>query len=205
MWEHMLAGVSRLLDWPTALSGDLLHDAQGWLRTSLGDRPGLLVTTWLDLSDHRGDGLDGFDLVFVGGGNTYDLLHRIREAGVAAALRRFLRAGGTSYGGSAGAIVAGPSIGLASGHDADRHHDPDDSGLGLVPVEVLPHFTEARRGHAEAWSTRHRARPVLCLPEASGVRVSGTEALVLGPDPVDLYRGGRHVGRHHQGAVVALL
>lgn len=202
VWEHMLEGVSRLLYWPTALSGDLLSNAESWLRTSLSDRPELGVTTWLDLSDHRGEALEDYDLIFVGGGNTYDLLNRLRQADIATALTRFLQAGGTYYGGSAGAIVAGKSIGLARGLDPDRHHDPDDSGLGLVPVDVLPHFAQAGVGRAEAWSTKHPDRRLVCIPESSGVRFSESEPVVLGPEPVDVYRGGQHVGRYHEGDVI---
>jgi dipeptidase E len=199
VWEHMLEGVSRLLYWPIALSGELLANAESWLRTSLGSRVGLEVTVWLALLDHRGEALDGYDLLFVGGGNTYDLIDRFRRAEIAAPLARFLDAGGSYYGGSAGAIVAGPSIGLARGLDSDRHHDPDDSGLGLVPADVLPHFSEARRERAEGWSTMHPRRQVLCIPEASGVHVDRDQMVVLGPEPVDLYCSGKHTGQHNKG------
>jgi dipeptidase E len=204
VWEHMLEGVSRLLYWPTALSGEPVANAESWLRTSLGSRPDLEVTAWLDLSHHRGEALDDYDLIFVGGGNTYDLIDRLRQAEIAAPLARFLDTGGSYYGGSAGAIVAGQSIGLARGLDPDRHHDPDDSGLGLVPADVLPHFSEARRERAEGWSTRHPRRQVVCIPEASGVHVDGDQMVVLGPEPVDLYRGGKHTGQHNKGDAIPL-
>jgi dipeptidase E len=204
VWEHMLEGVSRLLYLPTALSGELLANAENWLLTSLGSRSALAVTTWLDLSVHRGEALDDYDLIFVGGGNTYDLVNRFRQAEVAAPLAQFLDGGGTYYGGSAGAIAAGQSIGLARGLDPDRHHDPDDSGLGLVPADLLPHFNEARSGRAESWSARHPQRHVVCIPEASGVHIDGCQMVVLGPEPVDIYCGGTHTGRHSTGAVISL-
>lgn len=204
VWEHMLEGVSRLLYWPTALSGELLANAEKWLLTSLGSGSTVEVTTWLDLSDHRGEALDGYDLVFVGGGNTYDLVDRFRRAEIAAPLARFLSGGGSYYGGSAGAIVAGQSVGLARGLDPNRHPDSDESGLGLVPADVLPHFDDTLRGRAESWSAGHPGRPVVCIPEASGVHIERDQMVVLGPEPVDLYVGGTHTGHHESGAVVPL-
>lgn len=205
VWDAMLDGVSRLLYWPVALSGEMLRGAEGWLCASLGDRPGLEVTTWLDLSQHHGDDLDAFDLVFIGGGNTYDLLHRLRAANLGPALTHFIRAGGAYYGGSAGAIVAGTNVGLARGLDTDRHHDTDHSGLGLVPVDVLPHFSEARIELAKTWSAGHGERPLLGIPEASGVWFSGERVVALGPDPVDIYRRGEHISRHHRGEALHVL
>jgi dipeptidase E len=203
----MSAGVARLLSWPTALSGDLLRGAETWLRTSLRSRPPVEVTTWLDLSAHRGEDLGSFDLVFVGGGNTFDLRHRIQAAELGPALHRFVEDGGTYYGGSAGAIMAGESIGLAAGLDEDRIGDPDTSGLRLVPgVDVLPHFTPARVARIEEWSARHPGRLMIGVPEASGVWFRdhragepgrrARQAHVLGPDPVDVYLGGHHHARY---------
>lgn len=197
VWDAMLPGVSRLLYWPVALSGPLLDGAEAWLRTSLGDRPGLDVTTWLDLSEHRGEDLREYELVFVGGGNTFDLQKRLRTARMGPALRRFLNAGGAYYGGSAGAIVAGESIGLAEGLDEDAVHSRDRSGLRLVPgIDVLPHFTSARVERAERWSALHPERLVFGIPEASGVRFVDDRATILGPDQVDLYVDGQRAATY---------
>ncbi len=203
VWEAMLDGVSQLLYWPVALSGELLLNASTWLPNSLGDRPGLEVTTWLDLSDHHRESLDAFDLIFVGGGNTFDLLQRIRAAGITSGLRAFLLSGGTYYGGSAGAVVAGLDVGVASGLDPDRHHDPDHTGLGLVPADVLPHYAEPRIELAKDWSRQHPDRPLVCIPEASGVWYDSDEAIVCGPEPVDMYIDGENVARCGPGQKLA--
>lgn len=202
IWARMLDGVVRLLYWPVALSGELLVNAEHWLRSSLGDRPGLGVTVWVDLAEHAGESLGGFDLVFVGGGNTFDLLRRVRTAGLIGPLQDFVAAGGGYYGGSAGAIAAGIDVGLASGLDRDSHQDPDQSGFGLVPADVLPHYGPHRASHALRWSAQHPQRTIVGLPEASGVWSNNSRLVVLGPEPVDVFRGGTQIDRLMTGQVV---
>jgi dipeptidase E len=197
VWDAMLDGVSRLLYWPVALSGPMLSGADGWLRDTLAERSSLEITTWTDLDEHRRDGFDPFELIFVGGGNTFDLQHRIRTAGLAERIHAFVRGGGTYYGGSAGAIIAGESIGLARGIDPDDVGAEDDTGLRLVPgMDLLPHFAPGQASAATQWSRQHPGRLVFGVPEASGLHVDGRCATVLGPDPVDVYCDGRRMGRY---------
>ncbi|GAA1430444.1 hypothetical protein GCM10009616_15060 [Microlunatus lacustris] len=51
------------------------------------------MTAWLNLPAHYDEAFHEFAVVFVGGGNTYDLLDRICRAEVAAPPARFLEAG----------------------------------------------------------------------------------------------------------------
>ena len=67
------------------------------------------VTTVSDVRAVRFD--ETVDGVFIGGGNTFHLMARLRVTGVAAALVERARAGLPCYGGSAGAIVFGAHIG----------------------------------------------------------------------------------------------
>ena len=85
------------------------------------------------------EALDGADLVYVAGGNTFHLLHHVRRSGLDAALARHT---GLLYAGaSAGAVLAGPDIAPVAAMD-DPSAAPDlasTRGLGLVDVVVVPH------------------------------------------------------------------
>jgi len=102
-------------------------------------------TSVLDLvtsSDRqREDSLGSSDFLWVMGGNTFYLNHRIHKTGfdklVKTALEKGLVYGGTS----AGAVVAGPTI-----RGAENVDDPADApeviwdGLGLVEFGIVPHW-----------------------------------------------------------------
>lgn len=84
--------------------------------------------------------LDGADLLYVAGGNTFHLLHHVRRSGLDAALAR--AGSGLRYAGaSAGAVIAGPDIAPIAAMD-DPAAAPQlaaTRGLGLVDVVPIPH------------------------------------------------------------------
>ncbi|MEO8582091.1 MAG: Type 1 glutamine amidotransferase-like domain-containing protein [Patescibacteria group bacterium] len=86
--------------------------------------------------------LDQTDFVFVSGGNTFFLLQEMRKSGFASLIQEFVNNGLIYGGSSAGSIVAGPDISLATELD-----DPllapelkEYKGLGLTDVVVFPHW-----------------------------------------------------------------
>ena len=136
------------------------------------------------------DGLPRCDGVFIGGGNTYSLMHALRAAGVDHALRRLGEEGLPIYGGSAGALILGRDI------DTAKHFDSNDVGLarttGLdlvrgyaVWCHYTPNMDPLIRDHV-----RGSAVPVLALPERGGaIRVS-EEIRVVGPDRARIFHTG---------------
>lgn len=188
LWAPMLARRPRVLYWPFALGDDMLPGAETWLRGSLAEfQPGLDVTTWLTLDGRGPAELEDFDLVFIGGGNTYDLLAHLRTHGALAWVHMHLAGGGDLYGGSAGAILAGATVGVAAWHDENATDltTPDElAGLGLLPGRaLLPHFAAGDAPRAQEWAER-LGLEVLGVPEASGLVVEGDDVVVAGPGPV---------------------
>ncbi|TXR57296.1 Type 1 glutamine amidotransferase-like domain-containing protein [Quadrisphaera setariae] len=188
LWAPMLARRPRVLYWPFALGDDMLSGAETWLRGSLAEfQHGLDVTTWLTLDGRGPADLEGFDLVFIGGGNTYDLLAHLRTHGALGWVRTHLAGGGDLYGGSAGAILAGATVGVAAWHDenaTDLTTPGELAGLGLLPGRaLLPHFAADDAPRAQEWAER-LGLEVLGVPEASGLVVEGDDVVVAGPEPV---------------------
>jgi dipeptidase E len=113
------------------------------------------------------------DIIWVGGGNSFFLLHELRRSGAADLIVQQVACGATYVGVSAGAVVAGPDIGYIGQMDR-RAVVPalnDVSGLHLVDFRVVPHLdnlimgraaraiaaAERRKGHlihtlADAWT-----------------------------------------------------
>jgi dipeptidase E len=116
----------------------------------------------LDLRAHFGDPqslrdrLQGFDLVWVMGGNSFVLRRAMRQSGFDTVIRELLEADAIAYGGyAAGAVVAGPSLrGLELMDDPWELPEGYDEpliwhGLGLTPFTVVPHYLSR---HPEAAS-----------------------------------------------------
>lgn len=106
--------------------------------------------------------------VFIGGGNTYRLLQIVRETGFDQQLRRFAQAGGLIYGGSAGAILLGKTIGPETYTDSKNPGITDLSGLDLLQgYDVWCHYQPAQAPEVEAYGT-----PLVVLWEESGLVVT---------------------------------
>jgi dipeptidase E len=150
--------------------------------------------------------LDRVDAVFVGGGNTYALLQRLRRAKVVDAIRSRVLAGAPYVGSSAGSNLAGPTILTTNDWNVvglDRF-----DALGLVAFNINPHYLErdpAMAAHSETRDDRIReyhvvnANPVLGIEEGTWVRVEDGVPTVGGTGRVKVFRRGTVPQWHHAG------
>lgn len=194
LWRSMFRRpMTRIVYWPFALPAEICASADQWLRSNL-DLLGVnyQLDTWQTLGDHEPSELhpELVDLLFVGGGNTFRLLDRVRRHGFVQPTRRFWNAGGDYYGGSAGAVLACESIEIADGHDPNEVGLRDLTGLGLLAgVAVLPHFTDDQLANASEWASSRRT-VVFGLPESVGLRCSDGKAAVVGVGRMTRIRAG---------------
>ena len=141
--------------------------------------------------------LAGVDAVFMGGGNTYALLMRLRRSGLLAAIRRRVRAGMPYVGASAGSNVAGPTI--LTTNDWNVVGLARFDALALVGFNINPHYKEADPMMAAFSETRDdrireyhavKGNPVVGLEEGALVRLEGAAATALGTARIKLFRRG---------------
>lgn len=185
LWQRMLGCCRRLLYWPLALEGDMLLGAETWLRDQLQQRGSSAhVETWTSLEGKDPADLEDFDLLFVGGGNTFFLLHQLQTHGFIEPVRQWVEADGNYYGGSAGAILATDSIEIAERADSNDVGLVNLTGLGLLPaLGLLPHYTVDQQEVAQNISGQ-LGRPVIGVPEAAGLMVENGAVETVGPQPV---------------------
>ena len=138
------------------------------------------------------------DGLFVGGGNTYALLDRVRASGLLEAIQERARARMPYAGASAGANLAGPTI--LTTNDWNVVALSAFGALGLVPFNINPHYKDADPAMAPGSETRedrireYHARnknAVLGIEEETMVRVDDGVATVLGRRRVKLFRVGK--------------
>jgi dipeptidase E len=138
------------------------------------------------------------DAIFVGGGNTYALLRRLREANLLDPIRERVRGGMPYIGSSAGSNVAGPNI--LTTNDWNVVGLGEFEALGLVPFNVNPHYLETDPAMAPGSETRDdriaeyhvvNANPVAGIEEGTALRVENGVATVAGGRRVKLFGRGR--------------
>lgn len=80
--------------------------------------------------------------VFVAGGNTFYLLEKAKESGFDKVIRKVVDDGVIYIGGSAGAVIAGPTIAPVSRLDDPlvAPHLTSYEGFNLVDFVILPHY-----------------------------------------------------------------
>lgn len=177
-----LTGDSPIVYWPVALGLDTYTDAIEYATIALG-RP---VTTWTRLDDHRPEDVAAMSGVFIGGGNTFDLLAQVRRAGLESAVRERAKSG-VVYGGSAGAILLGADIGTARYFDTNDADLDDFSGLGLIGAfAVWCHYVEEHKDSIRDWIA-DRDCPVIALSERSGAEVDDGVLTAVGYEPVRFF------------------
>jgi dipeptidase E len=132
--------------------------------------------------------------LFVGGGNTYALLSRLREAKLLGPIRARVEAGMPYIGSSAGSNVAGPRILTTNDWNVVALGQFD--ALGLVPFNINPHYLETDPAMAPGSETRDErireyhavwANPVVGIEEGTMVRVEGDAVTVEGRGRVKLF------------------
>jgi dipeptidase E len=141
--------------------------------------------------------LERVDALFVGGGNTYALLERVRGARLLEAIRERAQAGMPYAGASAGANLAGPTI--LTTNDWNVVALTHFGALHLVPFNINPHYKDSDPAMAPGSETREdrireyhavNGNPVVGIEEETMVRVDDGVATVRGRGRVRLFRPG---------------
>src|SRR5262249_40211049 len=153
-------------------------------------------------SVHRWQGreaqlLDRVGAVFIGGGNTFRLLHRLYLFGLVQLLRERVRAGLAYIGSSAGSIVAGPT--LKTTKDMPVAEPPSFGALHLVPYHISPHYldpdpTSTHMGETQEERIGHfleeNDERVVGLREGSMIAVEENKSILKGEGNARLFRRG---------------
>ena len=131
-------------------------------------------------------------LVYVPGGNTFLLNHRLHSSGVMPYLRKKIQAGLPFVGFSAGMILCGPNILTAK--DLNTVGTPHFDGLNLIPFNFFGHYAQDGYGQSmhDAWLSDYhffQDNPVLMLSDGAYVKVDGKKTTLVRGDAWVLRKG----------------
>lgn len=140
--------------------------------------------------------------IFIGGGNTYQLLKCLKETCAFENLKKYIKNDGLIMGGSAGALIFGKCIDtclkdelvIESCNDENKVGLKDTSGFNcLKGYCILPHYKKIPEQYID---TQKRVEKLLkqgyklvCLPEETGLWIIGDQIKVIGQKPAEIFEG----------------
>jgi len=190
----MVGEQPRLLYLPIASrpKGDGWIGHTAWLRGIFEPLGVSSISVWGDLSTHHPEELQEYEGIYIGGGNTFKLLHLLREHSFDAALQRYALSGGAMYGGSAGAILMGSDILSCERDDANEVDLQNTSGLDLLNGrDVWCHYIVSQHQQVQGYANSQQ-RQVYALPERGGLLVRDGQIEFAGFEPGTLVQPVTH-------------
>jgi len=131
-------------------------------------------------------------LVYIPGGNTFLLNHRLHISGVMPYLKKKIQNGLPLIGVSAGMILSGPNI--LTSKDMNTVETPHFDGLNLVPFNFFAHYAEDGYGQSvqDDWLGDYHFfhdNPVILLSNGAYVKVDGKKTTLVRGDAWILRKG----------------
>ena len=182
--------------------------AERWLESNEKSFRGLArlesVNTELMTQKEIEEVLRRASLVYVPGGNTFLLNHRLHISGVMPYLRKKVQAGLPFVGFSAGAILCGANI--LTANDMNTVETPHFEGLNLIPFNFFVHYADDGYGQSvhDDWLSDYyffHDNPVLLLNDRAYVKVNGKKAVLVRGEAWIL-RKGMEKERLEQGKAI---
>ena len=143
-----------------------------------------MVNTELMRQKEIEDILRDASLVYIPGGNTFLLNHRLHISGISLYLKKKIQAGLPLVGFSAGSIVCGPNI--LTSKDMNTVSTSFFEGLNVTPFNFSPHYPLDSYGQSvkDEWLADYHFfhdNPIIMLSDGAYVKVDGKKtALVRG-------------------------
>lgn len=131
--------------------------------------------------------IEASDVIMVGGGNTFKLLHNLYEADVVSLIKEKVESGTPYIGWSAGSNLTGPTI--CTTNDMPVIEPKSFSAFGFFPFQLNPHYYnmviegfhgETRDQRLEEFLKVNVGKKIMCLPEGTYLKLQLGELLFDG-------------------------
>jgi dipeptidase E len=189
--DDFLGEVQRVLFVPWAL-----HDLDGYAARAR-ERFGQLGRQLSSIheADDPNRAVAEAESIFIGGGNTFRLLERLRASGVMEPIRERVAADMPYLGTSAGSNVA--CVTIRTTNDMPIVEPGSFDALGLVPFNINPHYLDPDPSSTHQGETREERirefleendRVVVALREGAMLRIEGPEVELRGSTAARIFQ-----------------
>ena len=140
--------------------------------------------------------------VFIGGGNTYQLLKGLKETNAFENLKNYIMKGGLVMGGSAGALIFSECIDTCLKDDLVIKSCNDENKVGLLDTKgfnlingysILPHYKKLPEQYDNIQKRVDKllalGYKLICLPEETSIWINGDNAQIIGEKPAEIFDG----------------
>jgi len=137
--------------------------------------------------DNPKEAIKNAEAIFVGGGNTFELLNQLYKNDLIAIIKEVVENGTRYFGTSAGSNICGPSI--KTTNDMPVIYPPSFDAFGLINFNLNPHYLDSDPNSTHKGETRetriaefhiYNDIPVLGLREGSWLHVQDDKIILKG-------------------------
>ncbi len=173
----------KILYLPTAWHDNTFSGCHVWFSEIMKKYSIENYSIWTEIENKTWNDINAFDSLYIGGGNTFKLLHLLQTSDLITLIKQFIETGKPVYGGSAGAILLGKDIGTAAlGENADENKSGISDFTGLDEIHgyaIQCHYLQNQNEEIATWTKEHHL-PVIALGEDSGLYVTNTNIEPIG-------------------------
>lgn len=139
--------------------------------------------------------LNDYSFLFIGGGNTFKLLHDLKKYGAFEKISEYINNDGIVFGGSAGAIIFGKDLEACKLVDENKVNLQDINGFDILNgISILCHYTsgtpEKDAENKEYLLELSKHRTSIALPEEITLFVNDNDIEAIGNKPYYLFDKG---------------
>ncbi len=137
-----------------------------------------------------------YSFLFIGGGNTFKLLHDLKKCGAFEKLFEYINNNGVVFGGSAGAIIFGKDLEACKLADDNEVDLQDINGFDILKgISILCHYTngipEEDEENKQYLLELSQHRTSIALPEEITLFVNDNDIEIIGNKPYYLFNKGQ--------------
>jgi len=158
---------------------------------------------------NRKEALLNGEAIFIGGGNTFELLNQLYQQELLEDLTNVIENGIPYLGTSAGSNICG--LNIKNTNDMPIIYPPSFDALGTIPFNINAHYLDPLQGSKHMGETREtrikefhvfNETPVLGLREGSWISVEGDEISLKGKDTARLFQKNKEAVEIASGSIL---